>query len=67
MTSYVVYPGLCNTDLGRHMNMNKSYISSSILGPFWSLLFKTKEEGVQTAIKCALDPALEKESGKFYV
>ncbi|KAI0216560.1 Retinol dehydrogenase 13 [Lamellibrachia satsuma] len=67
VSTYVVHPGLSRTELGRHMNMNQSYLSSSILGPFWSLIFKTPDEAIQTAMKCALDPELEKESGKFYM
>jgi len=67
VTTYVVHPGLSRTELGRHMNMNQSYLSSSILGPFWALIFKTPDEGMQTTITCALDPKLEKETGKFYM
>lgn len=57
------HPGVVKTELGRHMNENvRKYLVQPLFEPF----FKTPWEGAQTQIYLALDPDLEKTSGKYF-
>ncbi|KAL3873160.1 hypothetical protein ACJMK2_036312 [Sinanodonta woodiana] len=66
MTANAVYPGLCSTEIGRHMSVSKS-VSGSFFSPINWLFLKSPTEGAQTIVYCALDPSLEKVSGKYFV
>lgn len=58
------HPGLVHTNLGRHMNVIGWIrpIYRAIFKPFYKNAF----EGAQTQIKLAVDPDLEKISGKYF-
>lgn len=57
------HPGVVQTELGRYMNENvRKYIIRPIFSPF----MKTPKEGAQTSIMLAVDPDLEKSSGKYF-
>ena len=66
VTANALHPGLVKTEIGRHLGISKSYISSFILGPFVWLLLKTPSQGAQTSIYCALEPNLQNVSGKYF-
>lgn len=66
VTVNAVHPGIVKTELGRHMSVNKSYLSWIFLGPPSWLLMKTPKQGAQTTLFCALDPSLENVSGKYF-
>jgi NAD(P)-dependent dehydrogenase (short-subunit alcohol dehydrogenase family) len=59
------HPGIVHTELGRHMAETSSWlrpIYRKILGPF----YKTIHEGAQTQIRLAVDPELDKVTGKYF-
>ncbi len=66
VSTYAVNPGATRTGLGRHLGMNKSYISSAILKPLWWLAMKTPEEGAQTVIFAAVEPEIATISGQYW-
>ncbi|KAG5676986.1 hypothetical protein PVAND_006777 [Polypedilum vanderplanki] len=57
------HPGVVQTELGRYMDENiRKYFIKPILGPF----FKIPYEGAQTQIRLAVDPDLDKVTGKYF-
>lgn len=68
VTANAVHPGIVATDLFRqHSPSYSAKFWSSLLKPFMWLFFKTPEGGAQTTIYAALDPDLEKVTGKYFV
>ncbi|XP_067682888.1 retinol dehydrogenase 13-like [Haliotis asinina] len=65
VTCNAVNPGLVKTEIGRHLSVTKSYISSFLLFPFLWLMLKTPRQGAQTTLYAALDPNLAKVTGKY--
>lgn len=57
-----LHPGIVQTELGRHMSSWLRPIYRRVLKP----LYKTAIEGAQTQIRLAVDPELEKISGKYF-
>lgn len=55
-----LHPGSVNTELTRHLTL-----LSFVFLPF-RILFKTPKAGAQTQLALALDPDLEKVSGKYF-
>ena len=66
MTVNAVHPGLVRTEIGRHMPINKSYISSFFLAPAYWLLFSSPLQGARTSVFCAVSAGLEGVTGKFF-
>lgn len=61
MTVYSLHPGVVQTELWRHLSAPVQ-VAVRIFSPFT----KTSVQGAQTTIYCAVEPALEKESGGYY-
>ncbi|KAG7455428.1 hypothetical protein MATL_G00256720 [Megalops atlanticus] len=61
VTVYALHPGIVQTELGRHLN-TPLRVAYTIVKPF----LKTPVQGAQTSIYCAVEPALENESGHYY-
>lgn len=61
VTTYSLHPGVVQTDLWRHMNKFQQAAIKMVRS-----FTKTTVEGAQTTIYCAVEPALEKESGEYY-
>ncbi|RVE54553.1 hypothetical protein evm_000674 [Chilo suppressalis] len=61
-----VDPGFTDTDLTRHMPMSKSLTRFVVYPVFWPFM-KSAKIGAQTIAHAALDPALEKCAGDYYV
>ncbi|XP_072535812.1 retinol dehydrogenase 12, like isoform X2 [Salminus brasiliensis] len=61
VTTYVLHPGVVQTELWRHLNRVQQ-------GAMWLIkpFTKTSVQGAQTTIYCAVAPELETESGKYY-
>lgn len=57
-----LHPGIVQTDLGRHMQSWLRPIYRKVLAP----IYKTPWEGAQTQIRLAVDPDLEKVTGKYF-
>ncbi|XP_046342041.1 retinol dehydrogenase 13-like isoform X2 [Haliotis rufescens] len=66
VTCNAVNPGLVKTEIGRHLSVTKSYISSFLLFPFLWLMLKTPRQGAQTTLYAALDPRLAAVTGKYF-
>jgi NAD(P)-dependent dehydrogenase (short-subunit alcohol dehydrogenase family) len=64
VTANSCHPGLVHTNLGRHMN-DFNWIRP-IYRAVFKPLYKNAFEGAQTQIKLAVDPELEKISGKYF-
>lgn len=63
VTANSCHPGIVHTELGRHVgNSWVRPIYRKILAPF----YKTITEGAQTQIRLAVDPELEKVTGKYF-
>lgn len=63
VTVNAVHPGIVKTDLGRYLA--HSYIRK-VLNPFVHFWFKSPTSGAQTTLAVALDPELEKVTGKYF-
>lgn len=64
VTANSCHPGLVHTNLGRHMNDLKWI--RPIYRAIFKMFYKNAFEGAQTQIKLAVDPDLEKISGKYF-
>ncbi|KAF7262873.1 retinol dehydrogenase 13-like [Rhynchophorus ferrugineus] len=60
-----VHPGIVDTAIIRHMAIYKSWISTIIAKPLSWAFVKTPKQGCQTIIYTALDPEMEKVTGKY--
>ena len=63
VTVNAVHPGVVKTELGRYMIHSTV---RKIINPFLYFFFKTPTSGAQTTLALALDPDLEKVSGKYF-
>ena len=61
-----LHPGLTLTDIGRHFGKDQARITRSLLYPFWMLVMKTPEQGVQTILHCALDEDAYLFNGEYF-
>ncbi|XP_075983080.1 retinol dehydrogenase 13-like [Anticarsia gemmatalis] len=59
-------PCLTDTNLTRHMSMTKSVTRFLVYPLFWPFM-KTAKIGGQAIVHAALDPALDKSAGDYYV
>nr|XP_020461742.1 retinol dehydrogenase 13 isoform X2 [Monopterus albus] len=66
VTVNAVHPGVVATRLGRHTSLHQSQFSSSVLGPFFSLLVKSPKLGAQPSIYLAVSEDLEGVTGRYY-
>ncbi|KAL5007920.1 hypothetical protein ScPMuIL_013501 [Solemya velum] len=66
VTVNAVHPGVVKTELQRHMSVSNSYFSGFFLGPIMWLLLKTPIQGVQTTLRCVLDPKLAEVTGEYF-
>ena len=65
MTAYSLHPGVIRTELGRHVESWFPLLGVLLRAPSM-LLMKTPTQGAQTSIYCAVEPALEDQSGGYY-
>ncbi|XP_037043902.1 retinol dehydrogenase 12-like isoform X1 [Bradysia coprophila] len=63
VTVNAVHPGIVRTNLGRYLSY--SFVRK-VLRPATSFFFKTPKSGAQTTLAVALDPELEKVTGKYF-
>jgi len=61
-----VHPGIVKTELGRHMGLENSLLASIFVKPLLSFFLKSPEQGALTSIYVALEPSLEKVTGKYF-
>ncbi|XP_063700710.1 retinol dehydrogenase 12-like isoform X2 [Culicoides brevitarsis] len=67
VTTYSLHPGVISTELTRHLSDGIFIIFQNwLIRPLQYIFNKTPKAGAQTTLYCALDPDLEKESGKYY-
>lgn len=61
VTTYSLHPGVVQTDLWRHLS-GPQRVVMKMVSPFT----KNSTQGAQTTIYCAVEPSLDKESGRYY-
>lgn len=61
-----LHPGIVDTELMRHMGIFNSFFAKIFVYPFIWPFMKTPVSGAQTSLYCALDPDLEKVTGKYF-
>uniref|UniRef100_U5EU75 NADP-retinol dehydrogenase n=1 Tax=Corethrella appendiculata TaxID=1370023 RepID=U5EU75_9DIPT len=66
VTVNALHPGVVDTELMRHMGIFNSFFSGIFVKPFVWPFLKTPIAGAQTTIMLALDPDLEKVTGKYF-
>lgn len=67
VTAYTLHPGVIQTELTRNVESSiERFLTSMVSFPPVSYLLKTPSEGAQTSICCAVDKALENQSGLYY-
>jgi len=64
VTVNAVYPGICTTDITRHLPFYTS-VTRFFIKPMAWLFLKSPSKGSQTLIHAALDPELDNISGAF--
>nr|CAH0100460.1 unnamed protein product [Daphnia galeata] len=66
VTVNALHPGIVNTNIARHMSFVNSWFASVILKPLTWPFIRTPQRGAQTTLYAALDPSLEKVTGKYF-
>jgi len=66
ITVNAVYPGVCSTNIKRHMGVDKSISGSIVASPILWLLTRSPERGAQTVLWAATDQELETTTGKLF-
>lgn len=66
VTVNAVHPGIVDTELMRHMGMYNSFFAKIFAYPLMYPFLKTAANGAQTSLYCALEPELEKVSGRYF-
>ena len=61
-----VYPGVCSTNIKRHMGVDRSITGNMIANPLLWLLTRTAARGAQGVIWAATDASLDKVTGKLF-
>jgi len=61
-----VYPGVCATNIKRHMGVDKSISGNIIAHPLLWLLTRTAARGAQTVLWAAIDKDVEEKTGKLF-
>lgn len=66
ITVNAVYPGVCSTNIKRHMGVDKSISGSVVASPILWLLTRSPDRGAQTVLWAATDQELETTTGKLF-
>lgn len=66
MTVNSVHPGIVDTEIIRHMSFFNSWFSKIFLKPFIWPFIKSPKQGAQTSIYAAVDPGLDKTTGRYF-
>jgi len=66
ITVNAVYPGVCSTNIKRHMGVDKSISGNLVANPIMWLLTRSPERGAQTVLWAATDPGLVGLTGKLF-
>jgi len=66
ITVNAVYPGVCSTNIKRHMGVDKSISGSIVASPILWLLTRSPERGAQTVLWAATDQELDTTTGKLF-
>lgn len=66
VTANSLHPGIVDTELMRHMGIFNSFFAKIFVYPLMWPFMKTPLSGAQTSLYCALDPELEKVSGRYF-
>ena len=61
-----VYPGVCSTNIKRHMGVDKSISGNAVASPILWLLTRSPERGAQTVLWASTDQCLSGVTGKLF-
>ncbi|KRT85312.1 dehydrogenase, partial [Oryctes borbonicus] len=67
VTVNAIHPGIVDTEIIRHMGFFNSWLATIFIKPLVWPFIKGPRQGAQTTIFAALDPKLEKITGKYFV
>ncbi|KAK3702751.1 hypothetical protein RRG08_042736 [Elysia crispata] len=62
----VINPGICNTDIYRHLPLKQKKFIRISFGPFMYFLMKMAEDGAQLAVYCGTTDEMAEVTGKHY-
>ncbi|RUS83051.1 hypothetical protein EGW08_009190 [Elysia chlorotica] len=62
----VVNPGICNTDIYRHLPLKQKKFIRISFGPFMYFLMKMAEDGAQLSVYCGTTDEMAEVTGKHY-
>ncbi|OQV17913.1 putative Retinol dehydrogenase 13 [Hypsibius exemplaris] len=65
ITANAVYPGLCNTEVFRHVMGNQPFLARLLLQPVLRMMFTSPEKACQSVLFAVLSPKLTNVSGKY--
>ena len=63
---YCLHPGTVKTEVARHVKESSGFLMHSLMLILLPIFSKTVQNGAQTSLYCAVDEALEDETGKYY-
>ncbi|RXG55126.1 Retinol dehydrogenase 12 [Armadillidium vulgare] len=66
VTTYALHPGVVSTELTRHIKSTFGSCFNFLMNFIMRFFSKTPLQGAQTSIYCAVDEALQMETGKYY-
>lgn len=66
VTVNALHPGIVDTNITRHMGFVNSSFATIFLKPLTWPFIRTPSRGAQTTLYAALDPSLEKVTGKYF-
>jgi len=66
ITVNAVYPGVCSTNIKRHMGVDKSISGNIVANPILWLLTRSPERGAQTVLWAAMAQEAENITGKLF-
>ncbi|XP_037944634.1 retinol dehydrogenase 13-like [Teleopsis dalmanni] len=66
VTVNALHPGVVDTELFRHMGFFNNFFARLIVKPLFWPFIKNARNGAQTTLYAALDPELEKVTGKYF-
>ncbi|GFR84205.1 retinol dehydrogenase 13 [Elysia marginata] len=66
VTCNVVNPGICNTDIYRHLPLKQKKFIRISFGPFMYFLMKMAEDGAQLAVYCGTTDEMAEVTGKHF-
>lgn len=65
VTCNAVHPGLCKTELGRHMSFYNSWLAAVVVKPMQWFVLRSPAQGAACVVYAAAEPSLADTSGEY--